>query len=66
MGSSGSGNATLLNIIGILDEADSGEYTLDGVEIKNLNEKKFSWQKLINIQNNIQSLDFIKKLYKMN
>ena len=40
MGSSGSGKSTLLNIIGILDEHDEGEYTLDGVEIKNLNEKK--------------------------
>tara|TARA_Y100000991_G_scaffold50896_1_gene36910 strand:+ start:168 stop:821 length:654 start_codon:yes stop_codon:yes gene_type:complete len=40
MGSSGSGKSTLLNIIGILDELDSGEYTLDGIEIKNLTEKK--------------------------
>jgi putative ABC transport system ATP-binding protein len=39
MGSSGSGKSTLLNIIGILDEADKGSYHLDGVEIKNLNEK---------------------------
>ena len=40
MGSSGSGKSTLLNIIGILDEHDSGEYSLDDVEIRNLNEKK--------------------------
>ena len=40
MGSSGSGKSTLLNIIGILDEHDKGDYTLDGVEIKNLDEKK--------------------------
>ena len=40
MGSSGSGKSTFLNIIGILDEADSGDYVLDGVEIKDLNEKK--------------------------
>ena len=39
-GSSGSGKSTLLNIIGILDELDSGEYTLDGIEIKDLTEKK--------------------------
>tara|TARA_R110000850_G_scaffold199977_1_gene326124 strand:- start:17345 stop:18052 length:708 start_codon:yes stop_codon:yes gene_type:complete len=39
MGSSGSGKSTLLNILGILDEADEGSYTLDGVLIKNLNEK---------------------------
>ena len=40
MGSSGSGKSTLLNIIGILDELDSGEYTLDGIETKDLTEKK--------------------------
>lgn len=40
MGSSGSGKSTLLNIIGILDELDSGEYTLDDIEIKDLTEKK--------------------------
>ena len=40
MGSSGSGKSTLLNIIGILDELDSGEYTLDGIEIMDLTEKK--------------------------
>lgn len=39
MGSSGSGKSTLLNILGILDEADEGQYILDGVPIKNLNEK---------------------------
>ncbi|WP_299522802.1 ABC transporter ATP-binding protein [Winogradskyella sp.] len=39
MGSSGSGKSTLLNIIGMLDEADQGSYTLDGVVIKDLNEK---------------------------
>ncbi len=40
MGSSGSGKSTLLNILGMLDEADEGEYTLDGVPIKNLSETK--------------------------
>lgn len=39
MGSSGSGKSTLLNILGMLDEADEGTYTLDGVPIRNLNEK---------------------------
>ncbi len=39
MGSSGSGKSTLLNIIGMLDEADEGSYSLDGVLIKDLNEK---------------------------
>lgn len=40
MGSSGSGKSTLLNIIGMLDEADEGEYILDGLPIKDLTEKK--------------------------
>lgn len=40
MGSSGSGKSTLLNILGMLDEADEGSYVLDGVPIKNLNEKQ--------------------------
>jgi len=39
MGSSGSGKSTLLNILGMLDEADEGTYNLDGVLIKDLNEK---------------------------
>ncbi|MFV0174271.1 ABC transporter ATP-binding protein [Empedobacter falsenii] len=40
MGSSGSGKSTLLNIIGMLDEHDSGVYELDGVRIEKLNETK--------------------------
>ncbi len=38
MGSSGSGKSTLLNILGILDNYDSGEYYLNNRLIKNLNE----------------------------
>lgn len=40
MGASGSGKSTLLNILGILDNYDSGDYYLDGVLIKNLSENK--------------------------
>lgn len=40
MGSSGSGKSTLLNILGILDNYDTGEYILDNVLIKDLNEAK--------------------------
>ena len=35
-GSSGSGKTTLLNIIGCLDNPDSGSYYLDGVEVGHL------------------------------
>jgi putative ABC transport system ATP-binding protein len=38
MGSSGSGKSTLLNILGILDNYDSGEYFLNDKLIRNLNE----------------------------
>ncbi|QTV05815.1 ABC transporter ATP-binding protein [Faecalibacter bovis] len=40
MGSSGSGKSTLLNIIGMLDEHDSGTYELDNFRIEKLNETK--------------------------
>ena len=40
MGASGSGNSTLLNILGILDNYDTGEYYLNGTLIKNLSENK--------------------------
>lgn len=40
MGASGSGKSTLLNILGILDNYDSGEYTLNGTLIKNLSETR--------------------------
>lgn len=40
MGASGSGKSTLLNILGILDNYDSGEYRLAGTLVKNLSETK--------------------------
>ena len=40
MGASGSGKSTLLNILGILDNYDSGEYLLDGLKINRLSERK--------------------------
>lgn len=40
MGSSGSGKSTMLNILGILDNYDSGSYNLAGTLIKDLSEKK--------------------------
>lgn len=40
MGASGSGKSTLLNILGILDNYDTGEYTLAGTLIKNLSETR--------------------------
>lgn len=40
MGASGSGKSTLLNILGILDDYDSGVYELNGVPIKHLSESR--------------------------
>lgn len=40
MGASGSGKSTLLNILGILDNYDTGTYELDGMLIRNLGETK--------------------------
>ena len=40
MGSSGSGKSTLLNIIGMLDNYESGSYDLDSILIKDLDETK--------------------------
>ncbi len=40
MGSSGSGKSTLLNIIGMLDNYETGSYELDNILIKNLDETK--------------------------
>lgn len=40
MGASGSGKSTLLNILGILDNYDTGAYKLNDVLISNLSEKR--------------------------
>lgn len=40
MGPSGSGKSSLLNILGILDQFDEGEYSLAGTKMLNLTEKK--------------------------
>lgn len=40
MGASGSGKSTLLNILGMLDNYDTGEYYIDGRLIKGLSEKQ--------------------------
>ena len=39
LGPSGSGKSTLLNIIGGIDEADSGSIVIEGEKIEDMNEK---------------------------
>ena len=42
MGPSGSGKSILMNIIGLLDRASSGDYFLDATEVSHLSEKKLA------------------------
>ena len=42
MGKSGSGKSTLMNILGLLDQADSGRFLLDGRAIEQLNDDELS------------------------
>jgi len=42
VGQSGSGKSTLMNIIGSLDRATEGEYTLDGVDVANAKDAELS------------------------
>lgn len=43
MGRSGSGKSTLVNILGLLDNYDSGEYIIDNKDISKLNDKEKSY-----------------------
>ena len=42
IGPSGSGKSTLMNILGLLDVPDSGEYILDGVSVESLSDNKLA------------------------
>ena len=58
MGSSGSGNSTLLNILGCLDQPTSGIYEIDGVKMKDL-----SRNQLATIRN--EKIGFIFQSYNL-
>ncbi|MBS1655141.1 MAG: ATP-binding cassette domain-containing protein, partial [Bacteroidetes bacterium] len=40
MGPSGCGKSTLLNILGLLDDPDSGSFVFNGIEVADFNERK--------------------------
>lgn len=42
IGPSGSGKSTLMNILGLLDVADSGKYILGGKDVENLNDNSLA------------------------
>lgn len=62
IGPSGSGKSTMMNIIGCLDIADSGSYTLDGIPIEEYSENELAHIRNKKIGFVFQSFNLIPKL----
>ncbi len=62
IGSSGSGKSTLMNIIGCLDNADQGDYYIDGQNISDLSEKELGKMRNRKIGFIFQQFNLIAKL----
>ena len=62
VGPSGSGKSTLMNIIGLLDVADSGKYILDGLDISNTTEDRLAKIRNEKIGFIFQSFNLLGKL----
>ena len=62
IGPSGSGKSTLMNIIGCLDTADAGVYTLDGIPIEDYTENDLAVIRNRKIGFVFQSFNLIPKL----
>ena len=61
-GRSGCGKSSLLNIIGLIDDFDSGDYFLHGQNIKQLNKKQLAKTRLNQIGYIYQSFNLINEL----
>lgn len=62
MGPSGCGKSTLLNILGLLDDPDSGSFVFNGTEIAKYNERKRAELRKRNIGFVFQSFNLIDEL----
>ncbi len=62
MGPSGCGKTTLLNVIGLLDRADDGEYLLDGKSVERLSRKQQARVRSNQIGIIFQSFNLINRL----
>ena len=62
MGPSGCGKSTLLNILGMLDEPNSGSFMFNGIEVSKFNENKRSDLRKANIGFVFQSFNLIDEL----
>jgi putative ABC transport system ATP-binding protein len=62
MGPSGCGKSTLLNIIGLLDNSDSGEYYFEDTEVSGFSEKQRTNLRKGNIGFIFQSFNLIEEL----
>jgi putative ABC transport system ATP-binding protein len=62
MGPSGCGKSTLLNILGLLDNSDSGEYYFEGIEVSRFTENQRTDMRKGNIGFIFQSFNLIDEL----
>ena len=62
IGPSGSGKSTLMNILGLLDVPDSGEYILDGCSVESLSDSKLAEIRNKKIGFIFQNFNLLQKL----
>jgi putative ABC transport system ATP-binding protein len=62
MGPSGCGKSTLLNVLGLLDEVDSGQYIFEGTDLLRLSEREKDHFRQKNIGFVFQSFNLIEEL----